>query len=243
MLRRMNTRPLIGLTMDAEEPGEYSKFPWYALRRNYCGSVVNAGGVPLALANETALVDDYLDTIDGLIVTGGAFDVDPALFGASEVHEKVDLKPDRTEFEMAITKGALARNMPVLGICGGHQLLHVILGGKLIQHIPDVIENALPHEQPNPRDEAGHSITVTEGTLLHSIVGNTEMHVNSAHHQAALDEPEGIVINARAEDGVIEGIEAPAYRFCLGVEWHPEFEIAQGDAKILKALVDASCER
>ena len=238
MLRPMSKKPLIGLTMDAEEPGGYSRFPWYALRRNYAGSVVNAGGIPVPLANETGLVNEFLDLIDGLIVTGGAFDVDPALFGESERHEKVDLKPDRTDFELAMTRGALERDMPILGICGGQQLLHVVLGGKLIQHIPDTIENALPHEQPNPRDEAGHSIKVKTGTLLHSIVGAEEMNVNSAHHQAAADEPEGVVVNARAEDGVIEGIEAPAWRFCLGVEWHPEFEIDQGDAKILKALVD-----
>jgi putative glutamine amidotransferase len=243
MFPLMNKRPLIGLTMDAEDAGGYSKFPWYALRRNYCGSVVNAGGVPLALANEASLVEAYLDTIDGLIVTGGAFDVDPALFGASDIHEKVDLKPDRTDFEMAITKGALARDMPVLGICGGQQLLHVVLGGKLIQHIPDTIDTDINHEQPNPRDEAGHSITVKAGTMLHKIVGATEMNVNSAHHQAALDEPDGVVINARAKDGVIEGMEAPAYKFCLGVEWHPEFEIDPGDAKILKAFVEASYAR
>ena len=235
----MNKRPLIGLTMDAEDTGGYSSFPWYALRRNYCGSVVNAGGVPLALANETTMVEDYLNTIDGLIVTGGAFDVDPKLFGVSEQHEKVDLKPGRTDFEMALTKGALARNMPILGICGGQQLLHVVLGGQLIQHIPDVIDTHLNHEQPNPRDEAGHRISVKPGTLLHDIVGATEMNVNSAHHQAALDEPEGVIINARAEDDVIEGIEAPAYRFCLGVQWHPEFEIDQGDSKILQALIKA----
>jgi putative glutamine amidotransferase len=240
MLRPMNKRPLIGLTMDAEDAGGYSKFPWYALRRNYSGSVVNAGGTPLPLPNETELVDHYLDLMDGLIVTGGAFDVDPALFGDEERHDKVELKPGRTDFELALTQGALARNMPVLGICGGQQLLHVVLGGKLIQHIPDTIENALAHEQPNPRDEAGHHVAVTPGTLLHEIVGTTDMHVNSAHHQAALDEPAGVVINARAEDGVIEGMEAPAYKFCLGVQWHPEFEIDPGDAKILQALVEAS---
>ena len=239
MLRHMNKRPLIGLTMDAEDAGEYSKFPWYALRRNYCGSVANAGGVPLALANEISLVEDYLDTIDGLIVTGGAFDVDPGLFGDGQQHETVVLKPGRTDFELAMTRGALARNMPVLGICGGQQLLHVVLGGKLIQHIPDAIENALAHEQPNPRDEAGHRIEVKPDTLLHAIVGATEMNVNSAHHQAALDEPDGVIINARADDGVIEGMEAPAYDFCLGVQWHPEFEIDPGDAKILTALVEA----
>jgi putative glutamine amidotransferase len=141
---------------------------------------------------------------------------------------------------MAMTKGALKRNIPVLGICGGQQLLHVVLGGRLIQHIPDAVENALAHEQPNPRDEAGHEVLVKEGTFLRRIVGADTLAVNSAHHQAALDEPEGVTINARAPDGVIEGMETDAYDFCLGVQWHPEFDINDGDAKIFKAFVAAS---
>jgi len=236
----MSKSPVIGLTLDSEDGGNYSSFPWYALRQNYCDAVAHAGGVAIALPHLPDQVEKYLDSIDGLIVTGGAFDVDPALFGDDTRHETVLLKTGRTDFEMAVTKAALDRDMPVLGICGGQQLLHVALGGKLAQHIPDVVENPLAHEQPNPRDEPGHVIAVVPGTLLHEIVGTAEMNVNSAHHQAARDEPEGVVINARTSDGVIEGIEAPGYRFCLGVQWHPEFEIDPGDAKIFDAFIAAS---
>jgi putative glutamine amidotransferase len=184
-------------------------------------------------------VDAYLSHIDGLIITGGAFDVDPTLFGADSHHVTVKLKASRTAFEMAVTRGAMARNMPMLGICGGQQLLHVALGGTLIQHIPDAVPNALAHEQPNPRTEPSHDVTVIPGTLLHSIVETDVMAVNSAHHQAAADAPDGVVINARAPDGIIEGIEAPAYRFCLGVQWHPEYAISPNDDRILAAFVTA----
>ena len=118
----------------------------------------------------------------------------------------------------------------------------MVLGGTLIQHIPDEVADALAHEQANPRTEPGHEVAVIEGTLLHRIVGVTRMPVNSAHHQAAKDAPAGVVVNAHAPDGVIEGIEAPSQRFCLGVQWHPEYAISDGDGRIFAAFVDA-CRR
>ncbi len=234
--------PLIGVTLDSEEPGGYSKFPWYALRQNYCEAVLRAGGLPVPLPHEPEQARAYLDRIDGLVVTGGHFDVDPAMFGETATHPTVKLKSKRTAFELAVTKGALERDMPILGICGGQQLLHVILGGTLHQHIPDAVPNALAHEQPNPRNEPGHMVAIVANTLLHRVTGLDEMAVNSAHHQAARDEPEGIVVNARAPDGVIEGIEAPRQRFCLGVQWHPEFAIGPGDARLFDAFL-AACRR
>ena len=232
--------PIIGITLDSEQSGSYSNFPWYALRKNYIEAVTRAGGLPIALPHEVSWVEKYLNLIDGLVITGGNFDVDPALFGDDNRHASVVTKKSRTDFEISMAKGALKRNMPVLGICGGQQLLHVVLGGRLIQHIPDAIETTLAHEQPNPRNEAGHEVSVKKGTLLHRIVSTDILAVNSAHHQAALDEPDGVTINARAMDGVIEGIEAHAYDFCLGVQWHPEFIINEGDKKIFNALVAAS---
>ncbi|MGO8869468.1 MAG: gamma-glutamyl-gamma-aminobutyrate hydrolase family protein [Alphaproteobacteria bacterium] len=234
------TRPAIGLTLDAEPPGGYSKLPWYALRQNYAGTIAAAGGLPVLLPHEPERVEDYLARLQGLVVTGGAFDVDPGLFGAASRHPTVKTKDRRTDFERAILAGALRRNLPVLGICGGQQLLNVVLGGTLIQHIPDEVERALPHEQPNPRTEAGHTVRIAKGTLLHEITGADELAVNSAHHQAAKEVGEGVVINATAEDGVIEGIEHPGYRFCLGVQWHPEYLISPGDGRILEAFVAAA---
>jgi putative glutamine amidotransferase len=230
---------MIGVTLDAEQPGGYSKYPWYALRRNYAEAIAGAGGLPVTLPHDAALAADYLDHIEALVVTGGAFDVDPALYGDGERHATVTLKEGRTAAELALVRGALAREMPVLGICGGQQLLAVALGGTLIQHIPDAVPDALAHEQPNPRHEPGHAVTITPGTLLHQIVGTTEMRVNSAHHQAVRHPGRFAVVNAIAPDQVVEGIEDPRHRFCLGVQWHPEFLIDPGDRRIFDALIAA----
>ena len=232
-------QPLIGITADSEQPGGYSKFPWYALRQNYCSAVRAAGGVPIVLPHEPSLVDHYLGLIDGLVVSGGAFDVDPALFGAATRHATVSLKAGRTDFELRITQGALAADKPILGICGGQQLLAVALGGTLIQHIPDEVANPLAHEQPNPRDQAGHDVAITEGSLLHKITGVSSAPVNSSHHQAVKSVPAGVVVDAVAPDGVIEGIEDPARKFCIGVQWHPEFHISQADQRLFTAFIEA----
>lgn len=232
--------PVIGITLDAEAPGGYSKFPWLALRENYPRAVAAAGGVPILLPHEPDRIAAYLDLIDAVIISGGAFDVDPRLFGAASRHPSVTTKDRRTAFERALTEGALDRDLPILGICGGQQLLHVILGGTLIQHIPDEVAGALAHEQPNPRDEPGHPVTIVAGTRLAAIVGSDALAVNSAHHQAAKDVPAGVVVNAVAPDGVIEGIEAPDRRFCIGVQWHPEFALSEGDRAIFRALIDAA---
>ena len=234
----LKNRPIVGVTLDSEPPGGYSKYPWYALRQNYADAIVASGGLPMALPHAAALADAYLDAIDALVVTGGAFDVDPALYSGGARHATVTLKPGRTEAELALIQAALARDMPVLGICGGQQLLAVALGGSLIQHIPDTIPDALEHEQPNPRHEPGHAIALLPGTLLARIVGTPTMRVNSAHHQAVLSAGRGAV-NATAPDGVVEGIEATGYRFCLGVQWHPEYGIDPGDRRIFDAMIAA----
>lgn len=242
MPQRSPAHPRIGLTLDSEPPGGYSQLPWYAMRANYSEAVVRAGGVPVALPHEIELVDTYLNLLDGLIVTGGAFDLDPVLYGAGERHATVRTKDRRTAFEMAITRAALERERPLLGICGGQQLLNVALGGDLIQHIPDAVPGCLAHEQPNPRTEPGHVVEVLAGSILHTLGGTLRLEVNSAHHQAAGAVGEGVVVSGRAPDGVIEAIEVPGRRFCIGVQWHPEYRISAADDALFEALVEA-CRR
>jgi putative glutamine amidotransferase len=234
------SQPIIGLTLDREPAGGYSKtHPWYALRENYCTAIAAAGGLPILLPHEPDAAPAYLALLHGLVVTGGAFDVDPALFGAASRHASVTTKDRRTAFELAITRGAVEADRPVLGICGGQQLLNVALGGSLVQHIPDEIANALAHEQPNPRSEPGHRVRLLPGTLLHRIAAADELPVNSAHHQAVKEPAPGFVIDAVAEDGVIEGIEDPRRRFCLGVQWHPEYLLSDGDTRLFAAFIAA----
>lgn len=237
----MSKRPLIGVTFDAQQPGGYSRYPWYALRENYCTSIINAGGIPIPLVHELDLVESYLSMIDGLLITGGGHDVDPALYGEKDVHPTVNPSPRRTHFEIDIIQKALGKDLPVLGICGGEQVLNVALGGTLIQHIPDAIPDALEHMQPHCRYESSHEIRIQEGTLLARIAGQETLVVNSVHHQAVKDPAPSVVVNAWAPDGVIEGIEAPAHTFCLGVQWHPEFTITPQEHTLFQAFIEAAC--
>jgi len=233
----MTQKPLIGISMDAEGPGGYSNFPWYVVRENYCSSVANVGGIPFPLTHDLDLVESYLSLIDGLLITGGDYDVDPALYGAPTRHPTVKIKLKRTNFEIAMVKKALEKNIPVLGICGGHQVINVALGGSLIQHIPDEVPDSLEHVQPTPRSEPWHPVKIKKETLLHQITGVEDLQVNSGHHQAVKDPGNGVVVNAHAPDGVIEGFEVPEYRFCLGIQWHPEFTITPQDQRIFETLI------
>ena len=233
----MSKKPIIGITVDSQAPGSYSKFPWYALRENYVSAVEQLGAVPILLPHEPDHVEDYLNLVDGLIITGGNFDVDPSYYGENKKSDTVQTNQKRTAFEFELSQLALQKHIPILGICGGMQLLNVVLGGSLIQHIPDTIRTTILHEQPNPRNEVSHPVTIAEGSLLHRITNASEIEVNSAHHQAVRHPGNGIVLNAYAPDGVIEGFEVPESRFCLGLQWHPEFLITPHDKAIFEAFI------
>ena len=232
----MSRRPFLGLTLDSEPSGGFAATPWYALRRNYAEALVEAGGLPVLLPHHPDLVGAYLDRLDGVVISGGAFDIDPALYGAPRAAATRALKPERTAFELALVRGALERNLPLLGICGGAQVLAVALGGTLIQHLA----GGVAHEGSGPADRAAHSVTVVPGSRLAAIVRAEEILVNSTHHQAIANPPPGLVVSARAADGVIEAIEVPGQAFCLGVQWHPEYRIGTADHALLAALVETT---
>lgn len=236
----MSQKPFIGVTADSLVPTDNHSYPLYLLKQNYATRIAEAGGVPFLLPHEVDCVDAYLARLDGLLVSGGGHDIDPALYGDTTLHPTVVLNSTRVAFELAITRAALERNMPVLGICGGHQVINVVLGGTLIQHIPETHPQATLHSQTTPAHEQAHSIQVSEGTLLHQIIGHSTCSVNSFHHQAIRDPGLGVVVNARAPDGIIEGIEVPEYSFCLGVQWHPERMISPQHSGIFKAFIEAA---
>ncbi len=178
-------KPLVGVTLDSEQPGGYSVYPWYALRTNYAAPLPRPAACRWRCRTMPALAADMLDAIDALVVTGGAFDVDPGAVrrGGRARHRDAERRPHRRR-SARCCEGALARDMPVLGICGGEQLLAVALGGTLIQHIPDSVPTLWRTSSRTRATRPGHGSRVMPGTLLHRIVGRDTMQVNSSHHQA-----------------------------------------------------------
>ncbi len=230
-------KPLIGITLDYETKETYASYPWYAIRENYIKAVIAMGAIPIALPYGVGYEDYYSDLIDGIIITGGNFDIDPTFYNESINSEKVVTKDNRTHFEFNITKVMLEKNKPILGICGGEQLINVVLGGSLIQHIPDYINSPIDHEQKIEKHLPSHEIEILSGTLLHDILKINKSMVNSTHHQAVRNLGGGLLASAFAEDGIIEAIEHNGHKFCLGVQWHPEYLITEDDHKIFKAFI------
>jgi putative glutamine amidotransferase len=209
-------RPRIGLTLDADEAGRR-----YALPASYVDAVLAAGGLPILLPHAQDAAAAYLALLDGLVVTGGAFDVPPELYGEARRPECGPTKPERTAFEKDLLEAALAARLPVLGVCGGMQLLNVVRGGTLYQ---DLAADAglAGHEQPAPKDVPSHQAVVAPGTHLAALVGEGPIPVNSTHHQAVKVAGQGVLVSARAADGVVEALELPDLPFAIGVQWHPE---------------------
>lgn len=232
----MKNLPKIGITLDRNEPGHYSQRPYYALRENYCTPISDLGGVPMPIPPIMDMIAHYLSLIDGLIITGGDFDIDPTLFGATEIHPEVKTKPIRTQFEMLLCTMALAKNMPILGICGGAQIINVCLGGTLIQHIPDEIPNALNHQTGAL---SSHSIKIEKESMLSKIFSKNTLMVNSSHHQSINISGKDLIVSAIAEDNVVEAIELKNHPFCIGVQWHPEFLLTPEDNLLFKAFMNA----
>lgn len=198
----------------------------------YVDAVERAGGVPL-LVPPGAAIDETLDVVDGLIFSGGS-DLDPELYGAEAHAETAGVVRERDDFELALMQAALARDLPVLAICRGSQVLNVALGGGLEQHVPDRVGTDAHKETAGVFAE--HDVTLIPETQLASILG--ERHdVKSHHHQGFGELGRGLREAARAPDGTLEAVEDPARRFTLGVLWHPE---EGDDMALFEALVEAA---
>lgn len=243
---RKTGSPLIGVTPDVTSHGgsHKSRDPGLFLSQRYSQAIHGSGGVPIILPPNLSKksLGRVLDHLQGILVTGGNFDIHPAFYGETPSRFLREIKQQRTEFELALIGLALDRDLPVLGVCGGQQAINVVLGGSLFQDIPAQKPQALEHEQKIPKDQPSHSVKIHLNTKLHRIVGCRSMKVNTTHHQAVKTTGRGLIANATAADGIIEGIESTVHRFVLGVQWHPESLMHRGlqQKKIFKSFV-ASC--
>jgi gamma-glutamyl-gamma-aminobutyrate hydrolase PuuD len=229
MIPRPKSRaPLIGITADLSSrdsrPSKLHKEATLFLSQRYCRAVEVAGGLPLLLPPilSKASAKRLLQRLDGLLISGGNFDIHPSYYGEKPVPALGELKPERTEFELELVNVALARDLPLLGICGGAQAINVALGGSLYQDIATQFPNPAKHQMSHKKTTGGHAISINPGTRLHRILRRTRLEVNTTHHQAVKRPGRGLIVNATAGDGVIEGIESSRQSFVLGVQWHPE---------------------
>jgi putative glutamine amidotransferase len=244
----MSQAPVIGITGDPSGlPANGTNAvqePTLFLPQRYYRAVQEADGIPFILppvASRRAL-RRILQRLDGLMISGGNFDIHPNYYGEKPISALRTIKRERTEFELELVDLALNQDLPLLGICGGAQAINVALGGSLYQDIATQLPHAGTHEQGAKKDQGGHPIKIHSGTLLRQIVQKQTVEVNTTHHQSVKKVGKGLVVNATAEDGLIEGIESMGHRFVLGVQWHPEV-LARKDLcqrRIFSSFISAS---
>lgn len=237
-----NKKPVIGLTSSfmTHEDRELVFLP-----HAYFDAVRHFGGIPVLIpvfASREEL-NFLLDRCDGLILTGGD-DIDPSLYGEEKLNDTIVIAPERDSQEGLVIDMALARNLPIFGICRGIQMMNVHLGGTLYQDIPAQIPSDIAHSMAKPHHRTCHECRVIPGTPLHDLCGCHSFNVNSHHHQAVKDVAPGFVVIGLSEDGIIEAIYDPAKPFCWGVQWHPEkiWDIEENSAKLFEAFLE-SCRK
>ncbi|NUT55315.1 MAG: gamma-glutamyl-gamma-aminobutyrate hydrolase family protein, partial [Thermoleophilia bacterium] len=226
---------MIGITSYAEPSVRWGVWdvPAAVIPLAYVRQVEAAGGRVLLVPPSEEGVDETLDALDGILFSGGS-DLDPAEYGQDAHPETNGTRPDRDRGELALLRAALDRDIPVLAVCRGSQVLNVARGGDLVQHLPDVVGDE--KHKHTPGVFADHAVDVKKETRLGSLLGDRAP-VKSHHHQGVGRVGEGLVESAWAEDGTLEALEDPDKRFAVGVLWHPE----EGeDAALFRALVDAA---
>jgi len=234
-------KPAIGLNCDL---ALHDARPKLEIWQSYTAAVELAGGTPVLLpvSDNPAHIDEQLDIVDGLVLIGGK-DYDPELYGAAR-HEKTEaVHPARQFYDLELARAAIRRKVPILAICGGCQLVNIVCGGDLTQHLPDILGAGDPHT--GKPEELVHEIDIEPGSMLARIVGTERMAVNSTHHQAAKKIGGGLQVVARSPGGVIEALESKGDAFLLCVQWHPERLAADHPRHLalIAALVEASLEQ
>jgi putative glutamine amidotransferase len=241
MNERSDSFPLIGIPA-VRERARWSFWDRTAhlVGDSYIGVVQRAGGLAVILPIDPRAPERVIDTLDGLLLIGGA-DVDPGSYGAEPDPSVESTYPDRDAFEIALIQGALERDLPVLGICRGMQVLNVALGGTLLQNIAGPDGSNIHRRRLGGFEDTENHIQLDEGSLAERAAGEG-LHVAHCHHHQALDRlGEGLVISGRAvEDDLPEAIESADGRWILGVQWHPE---ARDESAIVEAFVEKARER
>jgi len=225
-------KPLVGITTYVEE-ARWSHWvaPAALIQFSYVRAVERAGGRALLVPPDDDGIEETLDALDGLVLSGGN-DVDPTAYGAKPHAATGGVRPERDRAELALLEGALARDMPVLAVCRGSQILNVARGGDLVQHLPEVVGDEKHREAPGVF--SAHGVRVDPESRLGGLVGERAP-VQSHHHQGFGRVGGGLRETAWADDGTLEAVEDPSKRFALGVLWHPE---DGEDAALFEALVD-----
>jgi putative glutamine amidotransferase len=232
--------PAIGICAAIERVswGVWKEYEVTLAPRTYVAQVQRAGGLGVVLPPDEAAVEEpdlLLDRVDGLMLAGGA-DLDPSSYGAEARAETTGTWPERDRFEIALARRALERDLPVLGICRGMQLLNVALGGTLDQHLPDSVGNEVHRTVAGTFGE--HHVRLEPGSLARAAAGKTAFVVRSHHHQGVERVGEGLRVSGwSAHDDLVEAIELPGKRFALGVIWHPEED---AESRVIASLVEAS---
>jgi putative glutamine amidotransferase len=241
--------PFIGITADfsagRRNGGSSAREATHTLPHRYCRAVENAGGVALILPviNSAGSLRRLLDLVDGLLISGGDFDIHPRYYGEKPMAGLGVIKPERTMFELDLAAAALKRDLPVLGLCGGEQAINVVLGGTLYQDIPTQLPQAENHQQSHKKEIGGHRIIIHPGTRLWKIMCRRSVEVNTTHHQAVKQPGTGLIVNATAQDGLIEGIESENHSFVIGLQWHPEVLARQAHQRRIFSAFTAACAR
>jgi gamma-glutamyl-gamma-aminobutyrate hydrolase PuuD len=224
-------RPIVGITSYVEDAAwGYWQLEAALIPQMYVEAVERAGGRALVVPPSEEGVEETLDALDGLLLSGGA-DLDPAGYDAEPHPATNNIRPARDRAELALLEGALARDMPVLAVCRGSQILNVARGGDLVQHLPEVIGDE--HHRETPGTFSRHPVRIEDDSQLGSLIPEHGP-VASSHHQGFGRIGDGLREVAWADDGTVEGLEDPSHRFAVGVLWHPE---AGEDARLFEALV------
>ena len=233
----MDRKPLIAVT-----PAYDVKEERYFLKADYMRMLEGLGAVPMImpLTADAGILERFLEICGGLILSGGT-DIDPVYYGSRNDGLSRGILPIRDEMELALCRMAVERDLPVLGICRGHQVLNVALGGTLYQDLKVEMGTEDEHMVMNPVGGVVHAVSLAPGSPLAQIQGTQTMMVNSRHHQAVRDPAPGLEIQAMSPDGVVESVYLPGKRFVWGVQWHPEsiWSVSEPNRKIAEAFLRA----